>query len=210
MKRKQVKPQAQVPPTKNWEELRAAALTCKACPLWKTGTQTVFGDGARKAKLMLVGEQPGDREDIEGKPFVGPAGKILRHLLLEAGISPDEVYLTNAVKHFKWVAKGKKRIHQKPNVSEMNACHPWLMAEIQKVKPKVIVALGATAAQSILGRVAKITKERGRLLKMPETDLPLVLTWHPSSILRMQDEPQKEARRKEILKDLRLAKSKIK
>ena len=143
------------------ETLREAAADCRACPLWKVGTQTVFGEGPRAADLMLVGEQPGDREDREGRPFVGPAGRLLDQALEEAGIDRTRVYVTNAVKHFKWTARGKRRIHAKPNWSEVAACRPWLDSELEVVRPDVLVCLGATAAQALLGRTFRVTKQRG-------------------------------------------------
>src|SRR3954468_2125006 len=142
--------------------LREAAAGCQACPLWRTGTQTVFGEGAARSELMLVGEQPGDREDREGHPFVGPAGRLLDHALEEAGIDRTRAYVTNVVKHFKWQARGKRRIHAKPAWSEVAACRPWLDAELTVVKPEVLVCLGATAAQALLGRSFRVTRERGK------------------------------------------------
>ncbi len=167
-------------------QLRDQAAGCRNCPLWEHATQTVFGEGSAHARLMMVGEQPGDREDIEGKPFVGPAGKLLDRALEEAGIDRTDVYVTNAVKHFKWEARGKRRIHQKPNTSEVRACHPWLEAEIAAVEPQLVVALGATAAQSLLGSTFRLTKHRGELF---DSSLgPLVTaTIHPSAILRADD-----------------------
>src|ERR687896_269194 len=168
-----------VPARPSLPKLREAAAGCKACPLWKTGTQTVFGEGAAKAEVMFVGEQPGDQEDKEGRPFVGPAGRVLDEALVEAGIDRSTTYMTNAVKHFKWQARGKRRIHQKPNWTEMTACRPWLEAELAVVKPRVLVLLGATAAQSLLGRQFRVTQQRGQLL---ESDLAeaVVATVHPS------------------------------
>src|SRR6187431_510340 len=160
--------------------VRAAAKGCRACDLWKRGTQTVFGEGARKAALMLVGEQPGDQEDLAGHPFVGPAGKLLDKALAQAGIDRTTVYVTNVVKHFKWEPRGKRRIHKKPSASEISACRPWLDAELSVVKPEVVVCLGATAAQALLGKAFRVTKDRGRL--MPATFAPRALaTVHPSS-----------------------------
>ena len=163
--------------------LREAALGCRGCHLWQVGTQTVFGEGARSAGAMFVGEQPGDQEDRAGKPFVGPAGRVFDEALEAAGIDRTTVYVTNAVKHFKWQARGKRRIHQKPNWTEMTACRPWLEAELAVVKPRVLVLLGATAAQSLLGRQFRVTQHRGELL---ESDLAeaVAATVHPSSILR--------------------------
>ena len=166
--------------------LREEAAGCRNCPLWEHGTQTVFGEGTERARLMLVGEQPGDKEDLEGRPFVGPAGRLLDRALVEAGIDRRDVYVTNAVKHFKWKARGKRRIHEKPNASEIKACHPWLEGEIAAVEPELVVALGATAAQSLLGSSFRLTKHRGELF---DSGLgPLVTaTVHPSAILRADD-----------------------
>jgi uracil-DNA glycosylase len=163
--------------------LREAAAGCRGCHLWQVGTQTVFGEGASAAEAMFVGEQPGDQEDRTGKPFVGPAGRVFDEALEAAGIDRGTVYVTNAVKHFKWQARGKRRIHQKPNWTEMTACRPWLEAELEVVKPRVLVLLGATAAQSLLGRQFRVTQHRGELL---DSDLAEVVTAtvHPSSILR--------------------------
>jgi uracil-DNA glycosylase len=172
--------------------LRQAAAGCKACPLWERGTQTVFGDGTRNAEVMLVGEQPGDREDLAGEPFVGPAGGILDKALAQAGIDPSKSYTTNVVKHFKWEARGKRRIHKKPNMSEISACRPWLDAEISVVKPKAIVALGATAAQALLGRDFRVTKQRGEPIDSTLADV-VVATIHPSSILRADEEDRQDA-----------------
>jgi uracil-DNA glycosylase len=182
--------------------LREAAAGCKGCHLWQVGTQTVFGEGASKAQVMLVGEQPGDQEDRAGKPFVGPAGRLLDEALVAAGIDRSTTYVTNAVKHFKWQARGKRRIHQKPNWTEMNACRPWLEAEIAVVKPRVLVLLGATAAQSLLGRQFRVTQNRGKLL---ESDLAeaVTATVHPSSILRGEPE-EREANLAAFVDDLKV------
>jgi DNA polymerase len=176
-----------IPPRPSLRKLREAAAGCKACPLWTTGTQTVFGEGSPKAEVMFVGEQPGDQEDKAGKPFVGPAGRLLDQALEQAGIDRSLAYVTNVVKHFKWQARGKRRIHQKPNWSEIAACRPWLEAELAAVKPRVLVCLGATAAQALLGRHFRVTRQRG---KPVESELaPVVLaTVHPSSILRADEE----------------------
>lgn len=171
--------------------------------LWKTGTQTVFGEGAESAEIVFVGEQPGDKEDLEGRPFVGPAGRVLDEGLEAAGIDRSLAYVTNAVKHFKWVARGKRRIHQKPNAAELAACRPWLDAELAVVRPKVLVALGATAAQALLGRQFRVTKQRGVPV---ESDLaPYVLaTVHPSSILRQETEDDRAAAMKDFVADLKV------
>ncbi|MBD0329067.1 MAG: UdgX family uracil-DNA binding protein, partial [Thermoleophilia bacterium] len=167
--------------------LREAAAGCQACPLWRTGTQTVFGEGAREAEVMLVGEQPGDQEDRMGRPFVGPAGRLLDRALEEAGIDRSLAYVTNVVKHFKWTARGKRRIHAKPNWGEIAACRPWLEAELAVVRPHVLVCLGSTAAQALLGRQFRVTRERGTLVESPLAP-HATATVHPSSILRAPDE----------------------
>jgi DNA polymerase len=192
-----------VPETTSLSKLREAAADCKACDLWKTGTQTVFGEGARSAEIVFVGEQPGDKEDLAGRPFVGPAGRVLDDALEAAGIDRSLAYVTNAVKHFKWVGRGKRRIHQKPNWSEMAACRPWLEAELAAVKPKVLVPLGATAAQSLLGRQFRVTKQRGVPV---ESDLApyVVATVHPSSILRQETEDERAAAMQDLVADLKV------
>lgn len=172
--------------------LQRAAAGCTACPLYKTGTQTVFGDGPKKADLMLVGEQPGDKEDLAGEPFVGPAGRILDRALEEAGIDRSEVYVTNVVKHFKWEARGKRRIHKKPNMAEITACKPWLEAELSVVRPRGLVCLGATAAQALLGKSFKVSTQRGSLVRSDLADV-VSATVHPSSILRGPSEARAEA-----------------
>jgi uracil-DNA glycosylase len=180
--------------------LREAALGCKGCHLWELGTQTVFGEGPKNASAMFVGEAPGDREDKQGKPFVGPAGHILDQALEAAGIDRSTAYLTNAVKHFKWQARGKRRIHQKPNWTEMTACRPWLEAELAVIRPRVLVLLGATAAQSLLGREFRVTQHRGELLASDLAEA-VTATVHPSSILR--GEPaQREASFNAFVDDL--------
>ena len=183
--------------------LRDAAKDCQACDLFVRGTQTVFGEGLQKAELMLVGEQPGDQEDLTGHPFVGPAGKLLDRALEAAGIDRAAVYVTNVVKHFKWEPRGKRRIHQKPNAAEIAACRPWLDAEIQVVKPRAIVCLGATAAQALLGRQFKVSVHRGAFVPSPLA--PLVLaTVHPSSILRAPDEDARRDEMRRFTDDLRV------
>lgn len=182
--------------------LRKAAKNCKACDLWKTATQTVFGEGKPKATVMLIGEQPGNQEDLEGEPFVGPAGKLLDAALAEAGIDRQEIYVTNAVKHFKWEPRGKRRIHKKPNAMEITACRPWLDAEIAALQPRVIVCLGATAAQTLLGRDFRVTQHRGEFLKSPLAPI-LMATVHPSSILRSPDEVSRETEMKRFISDLK-------
>ena len=182
--------------------LREAAATCRACDLYKTGTQTVFGAGGEHAQVMFVGEQPGDREDLEGKPFVGPAGRVLDEGLEEAGIDRRHVYITNAVKHFKWKPQGKRRLHQKPNAAEINACRPWLEAEIATVKPHLLVLLGATAAQALLGRDFRVSVQRGQLIERPGLP-PMMATVHPSSILRAPDEETRELEMRAFVQDLK-------
>jgi uracil-DNA glycosylase family protein len=191
-----------IPDRPGLRNLRAAAAGCRACPLWKRGTQTVFGAGRRSAKVMLVGEQPGDREDREGKPFVGPAGRVLDEALAEAGIDRGDAYVTNVVKHFKWIPRGKRRIHQRPNAEEITACRPWLEAELQVVKPRVMVCLGATAAKALLGSDFRVTRDRGKLV---ESDLAPIATGtvHPSSILRIDDADERRVARDELADDLR-------
>ena len=186
------------------EGLTAAARGCTACPLFERATQTVFGEGPASARMLLVGEQPGDVEDLAGRPFVGPAGKLLDRALAEAGISRDRVYVTNAVKHFKWVPRGKRRIHSKPNSMEIQACFPWLEAEISAVKPQVVVALGATAAQALMGRSFRVTKQRGVPLASPLAP-QVVATVHPSALLRAPDEETRRAETKRFIADLRAA-----
>ena len=191
-----------VPERPSLDELRKAATACTACDLHKTGTQTVFGEGSEGAEAMFVGEQPGDQEDKAGKPFVGPAGQLFDQALEDAGIDRQAVYVTNVVKHFKWVARGKRRIHQKPNAAEVAACRPWLEAELEVVKPRVLVCLGATAAQALLGREFRVTRERGRPV---ESDLAenVVATVHPSSILRA-DPADREREYDAFVNDLRV------
>ena len=184
--------------------LREAARGCKACPLWRTGTQTVFGEGRKASRLFLVGEQPGDREDLEGRPFVGPAGRLLDEALAEAEIDRADVYLTNAVKHFKWEPRGKRRIHQKPNAAEIAACRPWVEAELAVVKPRVLVCLGATAAQALLGRGVRVTRDRSRPLETRFAPAAFV-TVHPSSILRAPDAESRRRERALFVDDLRVA-----
>ncbi len=195
---------AQPPDTASWSALREAAKDCEACHLYKRATQTVFGEGPKAATMMLVGEQPGDYEDVAGKPFVGPAGKIMDQALEEAGIDRSKVYVTNAVKHFKWEPRGKRRIHQKPNSREIAACRPWLEAELRVVKPKLVVAMGATAAQTIFGLSFRVTRERGKVLSSKLA--PRVLaTVHPSSLLRQPDEASRAREYKHFVSDLRAA-----
>jgi len=193
---------ALIPKNATLERLEAAARNCQACDLWKNATQTVFGEGKTGAQIMLIGEVPGNQEDIEGKPFVGPAGKLLDAALGEAGIDRTKVYVTNAVKHFKWEPRGKRRIHQKPNAAEIAACRPWLDAEIAAVKPRIIVCLGATAAQALLGRDFRVTQHRGEFLKS-ELAPVVMATVHPSAILRIPDEEAKREELKHFIADLK-------
>ncbi len=190
-----------VPITTALPELRAAAATCRACELWKRGTQTVFGEGPAAADIMLVGEQPGNEEDLAGQPFVGPAGRLLDGALEAAGIDRSRAYVTNVVKHFKWVLRGKRRLHGKPNAREIQACKPWLEAEIAVIKPKVLVCLGATAAQALLGPAFRVSRDRGRLV--PSALAPHVLaTVHPSAVLRARDDAEREAAIARFIADL--------
>ena len=195
---------AQPPDTSSLTTLREAASRCIACDLYKRATQTVFGEGPKGAAMILVGEQPGDYEDVAGKPFVGPAGQIMDRALEEAGIDRSQVYVTNTVKHFKWELRGKRRIHQKPNAREIAACRPWLEAELRIVKPNLVVAMGATAAQAIFGPGFRVTRERGKVLSSKLA--PRVLaTVHPSSLLRQPDEESREREYKHFVADLRVA-----
>jgi uracil-DNA glycosylase family protein len=195
---------AQAPETSSWSELREAARDCTACHLYRRATQTVFGEGPKHASIMLVGEQPGDYEDVAGKPFVGPAGKIMDRALEEAGIDREHVYVTMAVKHFKWEPRGKRRIHKKPNAREIAACRPWLEAEIHLVKPRLVVCLGATAAQTVFGPSFRVTRERGKVLASKLA--PKVLaTVHPSSLLRQPDEESRDREYGHFVSDLRAA-----
>jgi uracil-DNA glycosylase family protein len=180
------------PATLSLAEVERRAKKCRACPLYKLGTQTVFGEGRSKARVMFIGEQPGDREDLAGRPFVGPAGKLLDQALAGAGIDRADVYVTNAVKHFKWQPAGKRRIHQKPNAREIAACRPWLDAELALIHPNVVVALGATAAQALMGPAFRITQDRGKPLQVPWAKV-FFATVHPSSILRGPPEDREQA-----------------
>ncbi len=191
-----------IPPKPTLPKLREAAAGCKACDLWLRGTQTVFGEGSGHAKVMFIGEQPGEKEDLAGRPFVGPAGAVLDKALAQAGIDRNEVYVTNAVKHFKWEPRGKRRIHKKPNSLEIAACRPWLDSEIAVTKPQVVVCLGATAAQALLGRDFKVTQHRGEFVA---SDLaPFVTaTVHPSSILRAPDDDTRHEEMRRFIEDLK-------
>jgi len=190
------------PSRKSLKAFRQAAADCKACDLWKRGTQTVFGEGSRRAEVFFVGEQPGNEEDLTGQPFIGPAGRLFNDALAEAGIDRAQTYVTNVVKHFKWEPRGKRRIHKKPNSSEIAACRPWLDAEIALVKPKVIVCLGATAAQALLGPKFRVLKQRGQFIK--STLSPYIMaTVHPSSILRAPDDETRHAEKRRFIDDLK-------
>ena len=185
-------------------KLRELARDCRNCPLWKNATQTVFGEGTAKAGIVLVGEQPGDKEDRVGKPFVGPAGALLDQALEEAGIDRSTVWVTNAVKHFKWKPRGKFRLHQKPSAGEIDACKPWLMAELSRIAPRVIVLMGATAVRSLLGRPLSVTKHRGEL-QQDVSEAKVILTIHPSYLLRIRDSLQREQEYRRFVEDFSLA-----
>ena len=193
-----------VPRTASVRTLKAAAEGCRGCDLYKRATQVVFGSGPRDARVMLLGEQPGDQEDRHGEPFVGPAGAVLQKALDEAGIARDTAYLTNAVKHFSWAPRGKRRIHKKPRVSEIKACRPWLEAELRAVKPAVVVCLGATAAQALFGGQFKVMQQRGQVLPTALAER-VVATIHPSAVLRAPDSEGRRAAYESLVADLRLA-----
>lgn len=197
-----------IPPRATLRKLREAASGCTACPLFAQATQTVFGEGPAPAPLMLVGETPGDQEDLAGRPFVGPAGKLLDRCLAEAGIDRTAVYVTNVVKHFKWEPRGKRRLHKKPNALEIRACKPWLEAEAELVRPKVLVCLGATAAQAVLGPAFRVSTARGEWISSSWADRVLA-TFHPSALLRVQDD-DREAKIALFIKDLRKAAAALK
>jgi DNA polymerase len=191
--------------SKSLKQLREEAKRCRACPLWANATQTVFGAGDPHARAMLVGEQPGDEEDRMGLPFVGPAGRLLDRALEAAGIEREHLYVTNAVKHFKWQLRGKRRLHKTPAQREIDACHKWLEGEIQAVKPRVIACLGATAAKALLGREFKVSSMRGKFVESPYA--PFVLaTFHPSALLRLKEDAEREAAFRQLVKDLSLIK----
>jgi DNA polymerase len=198
--------EAKPPKTANWDSLRRAARKCEACPLYKNATQTVFGEGALAAQIVFVGEQPGDQEDREGRPFVGPAGRLLDRALAAAGVDRTKCYVTNAVKHFKFEPRGKRRLHKKPNEMEINACRPWLNAELAMLKPRFLVCLGGTAARSVLGRTVKVMQERGHFLQTEWAERTLI-TVHPSSLLRIPDPESKEREFARLVADLALLKT---
>jgi len=191
-----------IPPRPSIPKLQDAAAECKACDLWKTGTQTVFGEGKQRSTVMFIGEQPGDKEDLSGRPFVGPAGGLLDKALAEAGIDRSKVYVTNVVKHFKWEPRGKRRIHKKPNAGEIQACRPWLDAEIRVVKPRAIICLGSTAAQAVIGPKFKVSIQRGQFV---ESDLAefVTATVHPSSILRAPTDDARHLETARFINDLK-------
>jgi DNA polymerase len=191
-----------VPSRPTLSKLKIAAAGCQACDLWKTGTQTVFGEGKSTSTVMFIGEQPGHQEDLQGKPFVGPAGNLLDKALAEAGIARAEVYVTNVVKHFKWEPRGKRRIHKKPNAAEINACRPWLEAEIRVIQPRVIICLGSTAAQAILGPKFRVSTQRATFVPSPLAPF-VTATVHPSSILRAPSDEQRRAEMARFIGDLK-------
>lgn len=191
-----------LPPRKTLATLRRAAAICGGCDLHHLGTQTVFGEGPVPAHVMMVGEQPGDREDVEGHPFVGPAGHLLDQALAEAGLDREQVYLTNAVKHFRFEMRGKRRIHRKPSMTQVSACRPWLESELSVVRPEILVLLGAVAAQSVMGSSFRVTQHRGEILDAPDLRPQVVPTVHPASILRARDERAREEQRSAFVNDL--------
>jgi uracil-DNA glycosylase family protein len=192
-----------LPERRSLRALREAARGCRGCPLWRVGTQTVFGEGPTGARVVMAGEQPGDREDLEGRPFVGPAGKLLDRALVSAGIDRSDVYVTNAVKHFKWEPMGKRRLHKKPGAREIAACRPWLDAELEALEPDVVVALGATAAQALMGPAFRVTRDRGKVFSELSWAKAFVATVHPSSILR-GDPAEREAALSALVADLKV------
>jgi uracil-DNA glycosylase len=206
--KKETFPPPNIPRRRSLSALRVAAQGCRACDLYRHATQAVFGEGAQKARLMLIGEEPGNDEDLQGRPFVGPAGKLLDRALEEAGIDRAEIYITNAVKHFKFEERGKRRIHKKPNGTEVGACRPWLEAEIALIKPEIIVCLGATAAQSILGRDYRVTRERGKFVQHSLARL-VTSTIHPSAILRAPDEDSRYAEYQAFVADLKRVRARL-
>ncbi|HTK86854.1 MAG TPA: UdgX family uracil-DNA binding protein [Nitrospiraceae bacterium] len=197
-----------IPSAPTLPNLRQAAKDCTGCDLYQRATQTVFGEGAAHAKIVFVGEQPGDQEDLQGHPFVGPAGRLLDKALVEAGIARDDVYITNAVKHFKWEPQGKRRKHKRPSAGEVGACRPWLASELNVIHPRVLVCLGATAAQSVFGKVIRINETRGQFMNTPWAPATFV-TIHPSSIFRHRERVQQEAEYRQFVKDLTLVRRKL-
>jgi uracil-DNA glycosylase family protein len=197
-----------LPPGRTLKTLRRAAKSCKGCDLYKNATQTVFGEGTERANVLFVGEQPGDQEDRQGRPFVGPAGRLLDKALAEARIAREQVYVTNAVKHFKWIWRGKRRLHQKPAIRQVAACRPWLEAELEVVKPKIVVCLGATAAQSVLGKPVLITKERGKFIESDSGPVTFI-TIHPSAIYRLREKDEQEKEYRRFAEELKLVSRKL-
>jgi uracil-DNA glycosylase len=197
-----------LPAERTFEALRDAARSCKGCDLYKNATQTVFGEGPERANVLFVGEQPGDQEDKQGHPFVGPAGRLLDKALAEAGIPREQVYVTNAVKHFKWIWRGKRRLHQKPAIRQVAACRPWLEAELESVGPKIVICLGATAAQAVLGKPVSITKERGKFIDS-SSGLLTFITIHPSAIYRQREKDQQEKEYRRFAEELKLVSRKL-
>jgi uracil-DNA glycosylase family protein len=197
-----------VPRKRTLKTLRDAARSCKGCDLYKNATQTVFGEGPERANVMFVGEQPGDQEDRQGHPFVGPAGRLLDKALVEAQIPREQVYVTNAVKHFKWIWRGKRRLHQKPAIRQVAACRPWLEAELESVRPKIVICLGATAAQAVLGKPVAITKERGKFMDS-SSGLLTFITIHPSAIYRQREKEQQEKEYRRFAEEMKLVSRKL-
>lgn len=204
MTRRSLSSESLIPLNSTLPVLRQAAAGCRACDLWRLGTQTVFGEGSATARIMMVGEQPGDKEDLAGRPFVGPAGAVLDQAMAAAGIERDDVYVTNIVKHFKWEPRGNRRLHKKPNAIEISACRPWLDAEIDVVKPQIVVLLGATAAQGALGRDFRVTKHRGEWISSALAP-HVMATVHPSSILRAPDDDARHEEMRKFIADLKVA-----
>jgi uracil-DNA glycosylase family protein len=197
-----------LPKARTLETLQEAARSCKGCDLYKNATQTVFGEGPQKASVVFVGEQPGDQEDRQGHPFVGPAGRLLDKTLAEARIPREQVYVTNAVKHFKWIWRGKRRLHQKPAIRQVAACRPWLEAELESVRPKIVICLGATAAQAVLGKSVSITKERGKFMDS-SSGLLTFITIHPSAVYRQREKHQQEKEYRRFAEELKLVSRKL-
>lgn len=200
---------SQIPLRPNVAQLAREASVCQACELWRNATQTVFGEGTNYAEVMLIGEQPGAQEDLAGKPFVGPAGQVLDQALIEAGIERQKTYVTNVVKHFKWISKGRLRLHQAPNAQEIAACRPWLDSELALIKPYVIVCLGATAAQTLLGKQFRVTRQRGEFITSPLAPF-VIATFHPAAILRMPDSRIRESAHRQFVTDLQKVATQLK
>lgn len=190
-----------LPESRSLSAMRKAVQECQGCELFRNATQAVFGEGPASAAIMLVGEQPGDSEDLQGHPFVGPAGRLLHDVAREAGVSEDELYITNAVKHFKWESQGSHRLHKKPGAREIHACHPWLEAELEAVAPKIVVCLGATAAQALMGRDFRVSTARGKI-QTGARGPAFMATWHPSAVLRAPDADRRALMRQEMVADL--------